>query len=413
MKISILCIGDELLKGITINTNQAFIGQELLSQGIIAEHSLVVADEALSLTNALDYLFSTSDVVVTTGGLGPTADDMTKQVIAEYLGLSFVQDAPALANLNKYWSKRHERNELPDYVADQAMVIENSTVLQNGQGTAPGMWLKVPDNKFGASKYLTMLPGPPREMGPMFTDGVLPLLHKMGSSISFNKLYYIAGIAESLVEVKMQPIIEELKNLSVAYCASYDGVKLFLKSDSEDSTARAEVEVNNIFANNILPENHTDLAEDVVRLLSEKNLTLSTAESCTGGKIAGRITDVPGSSAIFPGGIVTYSNEWKEKELGVSKQTLEEFGAVSEQCVTELVNNLMIKSGTNAGISVSGIAGPTGGTADKPVGLVYVAVRLNDICTVKRYEFTGNRQSVRDRTVSKALNTLRELLVAE
>jgi len=408
MKVSILCIGDELLKGVTINTNQAFIGQELLSMGVVAEHSLVVADEKQPLISALDYLFTTSDVVITTGGLGPTSDDITKEVVAKYLGRNLVQNQEALDKLNAYWAKRKELRDMPPHIVGQSMVIEGAEVLQNSQGSAPGMWITF--NRGDERKFIVMLPGPPREMKPMFTEAVMPLLRQHNGSVSFNKLFYIAGQPESLVELKMQPVIEPLQDLSVAYCASYDGVKLFLRSDDEVAVEEAAGYAKEVFAENILPEGDIDLAADIVRIMNEKKLTMSTAESCTGGKIAGRITDIPGSSAIFPGAIVVYCNEWKQNELGVKTETLETFGAVSEECVTELVNNLVEKYSTDAGIAVSGIAGPGGAMETKPVGLVYIAVKFRDKCIVERYEFTGNRQAVRDRTVSKALNTLRQLL---
>lgn len=410
MKISVLCIGDELLKGVTINTNQAFIGQELLSIGIVADHSLVVADEKEPLVKALDYLLSTSDVVVTTGGLGPTADDITKHVVAEYLGMGFVQDRNVLEKLHSYWQKRNESRDMPEGLLSQTMVIEGAQVLQNSQGSAPGMWIPLSEEGSDKSKFIVMLPGPPREMKPMFTEAVLPLLKQHNGNVSFNKLFYIAGLPESLVEQRMQPAIEQLKGLSVAYCASYDGVKLFLRSDDQFVVEEAARHAKEIFAESILPEGQTDLAADVVRIMNKKSLTMSTAESCTGGMIAGRITDIPGSSAIFPGAIVVYCNEWKQNELGVKTETLEAFGAVSEECVTELVNNLVDKYSTDAGIAVSGIAGPGGATETKPVGLVYIGVRFKDQVIVERYEFSGNRQAVRDRTVSKALNTLRLLI---
>jgi len=411
MKVSILCIGDELLKGVTINTNQAFIGQELLSMGVVAEHSLVVADEKQPLISALDYLFTTSDVVITTGGLGPTSDDITKAVVAEYLGRDLVQNQEALDKLNAYWAKRKELRDMPPHIVDQALVIDQAQVLQNSQGTAPGMWIPFSEKSSDKSKFVVMLPGPPREMKPMFSEAVMPLLKQHNGSATYNKLFYIAGQPESLVELKMQPVIEQLQNLSVAYCASYDGVKLFLRSDDEAAVEEAAGHAKEVFADNILPEGDIDLAADIVRIMNVKNLTMSTAESCTGGKIAGRITDIPGSSAIFPGAIVVYCNEWKQNELGVKTETLETFGAVSEECVTELVNNLVEKYSTDAGIAVSGIAGPGGETETKPVGLVYIAVKFRDKCIVERYEFTGNRQAVRDRTTSKALNTLRQLLI--
>ena len=412
MNISVLCIGDELLKGVTINTNQSYIGQQLLSMGIIPESSLVVPDDKIAIIKALDYLFSFSDMVITTGGLGPTADDMTKGVVAEYFGLELVCDELAVENLKYFWGKRYDNKKFPEHILEQAMVIDSCDVLQNSQGTAPGMWLKQYNSKqHGRTRYVVMLPGPPREMQPMFTKLVMPKLKNILGEHSYNKLFFIAGMAESIVEKMMKPVIDSCSELSVAYCASFDGVKLFLKSASESELGSAVEQVKKIFSDTILPDNEIDLPAEIVRLLKEKHMQLATAESCTGGKIASRITDIPGSSSVFPGGLVVYCNDWKQSELGVSSETLQQYGAVSKECVTELVNNLCTKFSTEAGIAVSGIAGPTGGSNEKPVGLVYIAVKVNDRLSVERYEFTGNRDAVRGRATSKALNTLRSMIL--
>jgi len=411
MNISILCIGDELLKGSTVNTNQAYIGQQLLKLGIIAENSLVVADDKQALINAFDFLFKSSDMVIATGGLGPTADDMTKQIAAEYLGLGFVENQQAADNLKAYWAKRHEHQELPEFLFNQAQAIEGADVLQNSQGTAPGMWVKT--SKSDSTKYLVMLPGPPREMNPMFDEEVFPRIESLCSGKSFNQLYYIAGVPESIVEQKMQPVIARYPGLSVAYCASYDGVKLFLKTTSESVLDEVAGLVIDIFDGQVLPEGKTDIAADIVRIMNEKQLTVSTAESCTGGLIASRITDIPGSSAVFPGGLVVYCNEWKHDLVDVDMELFEQFGAVSGECVNALAHNLTGKFGTDAGIAVSGIAGPGGATPYKPVGLVYLAVKFRDECRIERFEFTGNRKAVRDRAAAKALNILREMILTE
>ncbi|OGV46914.1 MAG: hypothetical protein A2017_16825 [Lentisphaerae bacterium GWF2_44_16] len=404
MNISVICIGDELLKGATVNTNLAFIGNELLSIGIIPFNSMTVPDEKNALTGALDYLTPLSDVIITVGGLGPTADDITKNVIAGYFKRCFRKDEKAAENIIDRWN-RFGRRVASETLMSQALVPEGAEVIYNKVGTAPGIWMETEKDKL-----LIMLPGPPVELKPMVSDFVVPRLKEKLKVKLHTELFHVVGLPESLVEGKMLPVISEMKDLSVAYCASPGEVRVFLTSLNKDTIEKMSAEMKRIFPENILLSAHNSLVEEISQLLRKNKLTAATAESCTGGMIAAAITELPGSSDIFKGSIVAYSNEVKENILGVRHETLEKYGAVSSECASEMLDNVCDKSNTETGIAVTGIAGPGGG-GQKPVGLVYIAVRFKDRKIVREYNFLGNREMIRQRTVSMAFNLFRSLIL--
>lgn len=408
MRISVLCIGDELLKGATVNTNMAYVGQKLLEIGIVPESAVVALDKKENLIKALDSLLSDSDLIISTGGLGPTADDVTRPVIAEYFGRKMRQDEVVKERLIKRWAQL-KRGPFPERLMTQTFVPEDSDVLQNNVGTAPGTWLTA--NKNGMEKHVVMLPGPPMELQPMFEESVLPRLKEMLKGKLFSKLYFVADTAESIAEEKMLPVIAENNELSVAYCASPGNVKLFLSSRNEEQFKKACASAEEIFQGRILSEGCESLAQEISKLLRERNCKISTAESCTGGMIAAAITDLAGSSDIFPGSIVSYSNECKEKLLGVSPEIIKNFGAVSEECARDMLLKICEKFGTEAGISATGIAGPGGETPQKPVGLVYIGVKFKDKIIVRENNFSGGREMIRYRTVTTAFNMLRNAIL--
>jgi nicotinamide-nucleotide amidase len=410
MKVSLLCIGDELLKGATVNTNMAYVGQKLLEIGIVSESAVVALDKKENLVKALDNLLAESDLVISTGGLGPTADDVTRPVIAEYFGRKMYQEEEIKKQLSERWL-RLKRGPIPERLMTQTFVPEGSDILPNNVGTAPGTWLTADWN--GKEKHVVMLPGPPMELEPMFEESVLPRLKGMLKGKLFSKLYFVADTPESIAEDKMQPVIKENDQLSVAYCASPGNVKLFLSSFNEKQFKKACASAEEIFKDKILSNGCNSLAEEISKLLRERKSKISTAESCTGGMIAAALTDISGSSDIFPGSIVSYSNECKEKILGVSSETLKNFGAVSEECAKEMLMKVCEKFGTEGGISATGIAGPSGGTKEKPVGLVYIGVKFKDKVLVRKNNFSGNREMVRYRTATTAFNMLRNLILGQ
>ena len=400
MKVAVICTGDELLKGAVVNTNLRFIGEQLLMHGIIPVLSMEVRDGMEAISDALKTAFSKADTVIISGGLGPTSDDVTKEAAADFLQLPLVQDDKVHLSLLKLWQKyKAEGRDTPSRFLNQAMVPEGAETIPNRCGTAPGIFI---ETKHG---NLFLLPGPPMELEPMFSRQIMPILLEKRKREVHSVLLHVAGVPESEVEERMLPLISP--KLSVAYCASPGLVKLFLSSTDMDFLRERLQSVKKEFQKELLNTKHVSLQEEVVRLLERAGLTLATAESCTGGLIAERITDVPGSSNIFLGSVVSYSNELKEKLLNVSSETLEHYGAVSGETCQEMLNGITAATGADIVLAVTGIAGPGGGTVEKPVGLVYTGIRINGENFVTEHHFSGNRQQVRERTCAAVLNELR------
>lgn len=406
MKISVISIGDELLKGSTINTNLAHIGQKLFEAGLLPLNSVTVPDSEAEMRDALEFSLSLCDVVITTGGLGPTADDVSKEIVASYFGKGFYEDEASKENIIERW-KKLQRKDFPESLLKQAQIIEGAEPLKNVTGTAPGIWLDAVDKK-GRKRLVVMLPGPPSELKPMFDNIVMPRIIARIDNPLKSKLFYVADTAESIVEANMQPLL--CPGLSVAYCASPGNVKLFLSSHDPALLNEKIAEVKQIFAQNILPEDCSLPVEHLIKLLREKNLKLATAESCTGGLIASEVTSIAGASDVFLGSVVSYSNDVKMSILGVKSETLAKYGAVSEQCATEMVEGVCKRLGADVAVAVTGIAGPGGGTKEKPVGLVFIAVKCCEKIMVKQFNYSGTREGIRLRALSNSINLLRSAL---
>ena len=305
MKIAVICVGDELLKGSTLNTNLAYMGSRLLETGIQILFSAEVADARESILAALEKAFEHADWVILSGGLGPTADDVTKEYVASFLGYPLVEDGEVAVSLMRYWKERHDE-EIPSRVLNQALVPENADVLPNRFGTAPGLLIRTGEiHPRFPGKNIVLLPGPPGELEPMFDSCVLPLLKKEMTQPVYSKCLYVCGVGESSVEERMLPILDRNPGLSAAYCATPAFVKLFLKSLSCEQMGRALQDVRAGFAHELLSGSCTTLQEEVLQLLRERGETLASAESCTGGLIAKMITDISGSSDVFMGGVVS------------------------------------------------------------------------------------------------------------
>ncbi len=406
MKIAVISTGSELLKGATVNTNLAFLGQALTAAGFTLERGAIVPDSGKSMTEALASLAPVSDIIITTGGLGPTSDDITRQVVCEFFGLKLKEDPQLRKKLEEYWQSL-KRGFAPEALFLQAQVPENAVVLENRNGTAPGLWLNT--QKDGSAKIIILLPGPPSELEPMFMAEVMPKLEAIAVERIFTERFMVAGAAELTIQQQVEAVIGNLP-VEPAYCASAEGVRVFLAGTDRPLLKTKVAELKKIFGNAVLANDSLSLAEEASFQLRSRKLTLSTAESCTGGMIAAAITDLAGSSDIFKGSVVAYSNEVKEKMLGVPAEILIKHGAVSEECVAVMVDNVCARFATDAGIAVSGIAGPGGGTPDKPVGLVFIGVRVKGRAEVRKFNFRGSRETVRRRAVASAFRMLRDLL---
>ena len=371
----ILCIGTELLMGDIINSNAAYLAKELAGLGINLYHQSVVGDNPERLQQSLQLALKRADIVITTGGLGPTYDDLSKETIAACFGRTLVMDEDSLARIQAHFLRLGR--EMTDNNKKQAMMPQGCVIFQNENGTAPGCAIEGSGELEG--KTAIMLPGPPREMKPMFEQQVKPYLLKDSDTRLVSHTMHFFGIGESMLEDRLRSLMEKSLNPTVAPYAKTGEVQLRVTArvkNGEDPNALLEPvmeQIRQMVGEFLYGVDVGDLQTAAVRLLTEKGLKVAVAESCTGGYLAKRITDVSGSSKVFECGICSYSNRIKHQLLGVSERTLEEYGAISEQTATEMASGVRKLSGADIGISVTGNAGPTADEG-KEVGLVYIGV---------------------------------------
>lgn len=409
MKAEIIAIGTELLLGDIVNTNSQFLSRELAAIGIDVYHQEVVGDNEDRILQAFENAYKRSELIVTTGGLGPTQDDLTKEMAAKYFNKEMVLDEKSLESIENYF--KLQGKELKGNNRKQAYFPSGSTILLNECGTAPGAIIEE-DNKI-----MIILPGPPREMEMMFKIHVIPYLQKKTDNIIVSKTLRIFGIGESFMAEQVNHLITEGKNPTVApYAKNVDvTLRITAKGKTQEECLKlikpVEDEIRNILGENVYGEGEVTLEAVVSKLLCDKNLTISTAESCTGGMIAEKLISYPGISKVYLEGMVTYSNDAKIKRLGVNKETLDKYGAVSEQTAKEMVEGIARESGSNIAIITTGIAGPGGGTKEKPVGLVYIGLYVNGVTKIKEFNFQGDRDKIRVRTTMNALDWLRRELL--
>jgi nicotinamide-nucleotide amidase len=345
-----------------------------------------------------------ADLVIVIGGLGPTRDDLTRPVAAEVLGRPLVASAGVAASIREFLAGRG-LDVPPSAVAVQSEVLDGAAVLPNRNGTAPGLWCEAGDG------ILVLLPGPPGEFRAMVEAHVLPRLVPLLSGRLLCEEVQVAGIPESRVASLVDAL--DLPAVAIGYCARPEGITVRLEAgmDAKDALAKALDRVREALVPYVLPVEAATLPAAVGQLLLAHGLSIATAESCTGGGIAVALTDVPGSSAYMEGGVVSYANRWKEEFLDVPREVLDTQGAVSEETVHAMLEGLLARYGVDCGIAVSGVAGPGGGTAEKPVGLVYIGTAVRDERLVRAYHLRGDRGEVRLRTVFAALGQLRMQLL--
>lgn len=409
MNAEIVAVGTELLMGQIANTDAQFLSRQLSELGINVYAHSVVGDNAERLRNTLTIALGRADIIITTGGLGPTMDDLTKETIADYWQMPLELHQPSLDRIQEFF--RHRGLCMTPNNEKQASFPQGAKILPNNNGTAPGCILTRQD------KTIIILPGPPRELIPMFMESVRPYLQDQSGHIITSRVLKITGIGESEAEYRIRDIIEAQTNPTVAPYASPGDLTLRVTARTqkgEDPQTVMEPVVAVIrqrLGSYIYSECGQSLPEAVVSMLIDANRSLAVAESCTGGMLCSQIIDVPGASRIFREGFVTYSNEAKMKRLGVSEDILERFGAVSEETARAMACGLRSAAGTDYAVSTTGIAGPGGGTPDKPVGLVYVAVDSAAGCVVQRHELRRDRAYNRTMTCLIALRMLREALL--
>ena len=387
MKAAILSIGTELLFGQITNTNTVYLSRRLNMLGYDVMYHYTVGDNPDRVKEIVELALEDCDLVITTGGLGPTQDDLTKEMVCQVMGDELVMMDEVMEEISAYFEKLGR--PMTDNNRKQALVPSRAKVFINGEGSAPGFALE----KDG--KYVICMPGPPREMTCMFEDSVMPYLQSMSEDVIYYRMLRAFGIGESDLETRLMDLIDAQTDPTLATYAKEGECSLRIASKRRDlSEAKAAVDdmiekVDERVGEYIYSYDDEELVQVVCRKLMERGLTLSSAESCNGGRFAAAVTDIPGVSAIFDRGLVTYSNEAKMEELGVKRETLEKYGAVSEQTALEMAEGLKRVSGSDVCVSVTGIAGPGGATDTKPVGLVYIGLVYGDKKLCRRIQ-TGD-----------------------
>lgn len=406
MRVELLNTGTELMLGYTVNTHLTYIGTKLADIGLRLDRQTTVADDRAEMRAVVADALQRSDILLITGGLGPTCDDFTREVVAELLDRKLVRDDAIAAGIAERFRRRNIH--MPESVNVQALVPVGAQVLPNPNGTAPG--LAIEHDK----KLLLLLPGPPRELKPMFEQYVLPVLqqHFAGQSPFDCRVFKVVGLAESIVEEKVAPALADLKDVELGYCAKMGEVEVRILSGLKSSADEAEKRVRAALGDYIFGTDDDRLEDVVVKMLTTARKTIAVAESCTGGIIANRLTNVSGASEVFLEGCVTYSNESKTRLLGVREETLKQFGAVSEEVAREMADGVRTRSGADFGVSTTGIAGPTGGTPDKPVGLVFIGFATPQRAEVKRYMLLFDRETFKFFASQYALDAVRRELLA-
>lgn len=418
MIVELINTGSELLLGRVLNTNQQWLCRQLAELGCVVSRQVAVPDTGPDIQGAVRESLGRADLVITTGGLGPTSDDLTRDLIARLLGRSLREDPQVLAAIQAYFASR--QRAMPESNRLQAMVPEGARVLHNAFGTAPGLALEIKPNPYragGEGSWLVMLPGPPRELRPMFTNQVVPLLRTLLPPEARFACHTLrtTGLGESWVQERIAPALTRLvaSGLDLGYCARPGQVDVRLSArgpQGESLVAEAEKVVRELLGGSCYGTEDEELEQVIIRLLTARQATLAVAESCTGGCIAHRLTNVPGASAVFLAGLVTYSNAAKQQFLGVPAQTLAAHGAVSEPVARAMAEGARRATGAQYGIAVTGIAGPSGGTPDKPVGTVFIAVASPRETTVERQCNATDRETFKQVTAQQAMDLLRRTL---
>lgn len=410
MTVELICVGTELLLGNIVNTNAAFISEKCAMLGLSMYYQSVVGDNPGRLEEMVKTAMKRSDIIILSGGLGPTQDDLTKETVAKVMGKKLVEDQKARQEIQLFLERRGRT--ITENNWKQALVPEGCQVLYNVNGTAPGLIVK-DDNT-----CVILLPGPPNELVPMFEEQVYPYLHKLQPEIICSKMIKLCGIGESSAETKILDLVEAQTNPTVAPYAKTGEVHLRITAKAESETAAyklmepVEEVLRQRFGTLIYTNDpQVTLEMAIYELLKANHLTVTTAESCTGGLVAGRLINVPGISEYLKEGYITYSNEAKQKLLGVPAEILQKYGAVSPQTAEAMAKGGAKAAEADVCIAVTGIAGPGGGSLEKPVGLVYMSCYCLGKVYTEKNQYTGSRSKIREYAVASALTLLRQAIL--
>lgn len=415
MDVELISIGNELLLGYTIDTNAAYFAREAAAHGIRVVRRATVGDGADEIATAVWDALARTGAVITSGGLGPTADDLTKPAIAELFGRGMTLDESVLEDLKQRWTKRGWPGELPAANRNQALIPSGAEILRNDHGSAPGIWIEDQEGRWCA-----MLPGVPREFRGMAREQLIPrLIARRGNEAALvvrSRTLRTTGIAESKLADELGELAQDPLGTRLAFLPGWEGVDLRLSvwhepdKRAEALLADAERALRAKVGRFIYGVDEDDLAALVLEDLRARGMKIAVAESCTGGMLGMRLTAIPGSSDVVDGGTIAYANHVKVRELGVREATLEAHGAVSEETAREMASGVREKFGVDVGVGITGIAGPGGGTPDKPVGTVCIAADIRGDVHSMRSTMVGDRHEVRQRSAQAALNLVRRRL---
>lgn len=409
MTVELISVGTEILLGNIVNTNAAYLAEKCAGLGLSCYFQSVVGDNEERLTQALSCAVSRSDIVILSGGLGPTEDDLTKEVAAKVCGKELHADDHSMDRIAEYFAGR---DIIPtDNNWKQAMIPDGAIVLDNENGTAPGIIMETEGCR------IILLPGPPNELIPMFEEKVIPYLERLTPGVICSQTVKICGISESRVETEVKDLIDNQSNPTIATYAKTGEVHIRVTASAEDKKKAAKLikpvvkELKSRFQSDIYTtDEEVTLEKAVVELLVANKLTVTCAESCTGGMLSARLVNVPGVSDVYKSGFITYSNKAKRRLLGVKKSTLQKYSAVSAQTAKEMVKGAALVAQADVAVAVTGVAGPDG-TKEKPAGLVYIACSVKGDVTVKEFHFQGNRSKNREAATSAALRLMRSCIL--
>jgi nicotinamide-nucleotide amidase len=411
--VEIVTIGDELLLGTTVDTNAVFLARALGEIGVPIARRATVGDTPDEITDAVRQALHRTGGVITTGGLGPTADDLTRPVIAKLFGRELHEDASIVAALHALWASCGRGGPLPPSNLQQALVPDGAEILVNAQGTAPGLRLTDAEGR-----WVIMLPGVPRELRHMTTTHIVPWLSARGSGLVLrSRSVRTTSIAESALAEKLGPLRREVEGLPLAFLPGHDGVDLRVTArgfSAEEATRRLDAAVQQIRDAVGMHAYATDgqsMASVVLELCAANGDTIAVAESCTGGLLGARLTEVPGSSRVVLGGVIAYSNAVKQQELGVSAEDLAQHGAVSEVVAVQMARGVRGMTGATIGVGITGVAGPDGGSAEKPAGTVWIAIDVRGETTARVAIYIGDRAEIRHRATQVAMDLIRRALL--
>jgi nicotinamide-nucleotide amidase len=416
MRVEVVTIGDELLLGFTIDTNAAYISRVLAAQGINVVRRTTVADDHSAIVSAVGDALERSGAVITTGGLGPTNDDLTKPSIAKLFSKAMRENPDVVRALEERWKSLGRTGPLPKSNYTQAMLPEGAAVLTNRHGTAPGIWLQ--DEQ---GRWVAMLPGVPREMRGMLDELLVPRLRELRGgtpTVTLSRTLRTTGIAESALADRIDAATIDLKGAGLAYLPGPDGVDLRItvrdlhETDAEALAGRVAAKLKPILGTYMYAEGTTDLPAVVLEMCRSRALRIAVAESCTGGMLGERLTSVAGSSDVFLGGLISYANDAKVSMLDVDPAAIADAGAVSEPVVRQMARGARLRFKSDLALAITGVAGPGGGTAEKPVGFVWIGLDGLGDSEARSFRLIGDREEIRRRATQAALDMVRTKLTS-